>query len=511
MTNQNQTAPVAFISYSHDSPNHKIWVAKLATALMENGVEVILDQWDLSLGDDIAKFMERGISRSSKVLMICTESYVSKVNDGQGGAGFEAMIVSGELVKDLGTSKFIPIIRQNSESPVLPTVLGARYYVNMSIDDGFDQSLKLLLHELHKVPVIEKPKLGKNPFGVTPAGEDVPKKQLSDQSEAIAPDISDLDVPKTYLQARDLIASDDIASWRRLVSRVRSDTSSDLNKYRQRFKGKSADTKEAMLEMALEASTILSPLIALGVAGVESGRTSFRHQRSLLDLIVNPREWNGSGYSRVVGLPEAAGFVYQAIHGALCVFTNQLELAIEFALSIIVHQPSGDSIPVWRNHLIMGWPTSLHVKSTTAHELIFNVYDSWGWLNGIFGEKSEFKSALLSYYLMLNTIEYADLLAHGHVEALTKKELSLDIPLNFVFTQGETCERSYQYFLENRSAILTHIEQMGIPPERAVRYWRLWTNFCEESFEKWDRFAFRLELPHRNLMRDLFPQFNSES
>ena len=45
--------PKAFISYSHDSSDHKRWVAVLATKLRENGVDVILDQWDLSLGDDL--------------------------------------------------------------------------------------------------------------------------------------------------------------------------------------------------------------------------------------------------------------------------------------------------------------------------------------------------------------------------------------------------------------------------------------------------------------------------
>ena len=42
--------PRVFVSYSHDSQAHKDWVLKLATRLLANGVEVILDQWDLRLG-----------------------------------------------------------------------------------------------------------------------------------------------------------------------------------------------------------------------------------------------------------------------------------------------------------------------------------------------------------------------------------------------------------------------------------------------------------------------------
>ena len=65
-------APTVFISYSHESPKHKQWVGKLASALVENGVEVTLDQWDLHLGEDITLFMERGLARADRVLLICT-------------------------------------------------------------------------------------------------------------------------------------------------------------------------------------------------------------------------------------------------------------------------------------------------------------------------------------------------------------------------------------------------------------------------------------------------------
>ena len=107
--------PKVFISYSHDSPEHKQWVSELGAKLRHNGVDTILDQWDLGLGDDRTLFMERGVKESDRVLVICTDSYVSKANAGIGGVGYERMIVTAQLVQDLGTNKFIPIIRQASE------------------------------------------------------------------------------------------------------------------------------------------------------------------------------------------------------------------------------------------------------------------------------------------------------------------------------------------------------------------------------------------------------------
>ncbi|NIM12247.1 MAG: TIR domain-containing protein [Candidatus Aminicenantes bacterium] len=128
----NEDAPKVFISYSHDSPTHKQWVAELAAELRKNRIDAILDQWDLGLGDDITKFMEDGLTESDRVLIICTENYVRKADAGEGGVAYERMIVTAELVRDLGTQKFIPIIKQKSKEPTLPKFLGARLYIGLT-------------------------------------------------------------------------------------------------------------------------------------------------------------------------------------------------------------------------------------------------------------------------------------------------------------------------------------------------------------------------------------------
>jgi hypothetical protein len=44
MSSDDQKVPLVFISYSHDSRDHKKWVAELASNLVANGIDVILDQ-----------------------------------------------------------------------------------------------------------------------------------------------------------------------------------------------------------------------------------------------------------------------------------------------------------------------------------------------------------------------------------------------------------------------------------------------------------------------------------
>ena len=43
--------PIVFISYAWESETHRNWVRSLADRLLDNGIETIVDQYDLNLGD----------------------------------------------------------------------------------------------------------------------------------------------------------------------------------------------------------------------------------------------------------------------------------------------------------------------------------------------------------------------------------------------------------------------------------------------------------------------------
>ncbi len=149
--------PKVFISYSHDSPEHKQWVSELAAGLRRNGVDAILDQWHLGPDDNVSRFMERGIRDSDRILVICTDSYVRKANADEVGIGYESMIVTEKFVENLGTNKFIPIIRQTLSEEKTPSFLDERLYVDFTDDDQFDAKFDELLHERLLVPSLQKP------------------------------------------------------------------------------------------------------------------------------------------------------------------------------------------------------------------------------------------------------------------------------------------------------------------------------------------------------------------
>ncbi|MEO7032873.1 MAG: toll/interleukin-1 receptor domain-containing protein [Polyangiaceae bacterium] len=179
-------SPRAFFSYSHDSPEHKRWVAALAARLVEAGIDAVLDEWDLDLGMDLAKFMERGVAEVDRVLVICTEIYVQKADAGRGGVGYETMIVTGELVQNLNTNKFIPLIRQTGSS-LRPRSLSTRRFVDFNDDSRFETSFEELVRALHATPAAVKPPLGANPFSQPKE----PTLRESQEGDAAAPRSAD--------------------------------------------------------------------------------------------------------------------------------------------------------------------------------------------------------------------------------------------------------------------------------------------------------------------------------
>jgi hypothetical protein len=155
-------APKVFISYSHDSTVYKEWVVRLAMALNDAGIQVALDVWDLGPGQDIAAYMNRSVMDADKVLLLCTELYVDKVNNGRGGAGYEGMIVTAEILRNIQTAKFVPILKSNDAGKV-PTALGTKMYVDLRGDEQspeYDATLDALIRSIHGEPTIKRPPLG---------------------------------------------------------------------------------------------------------------------------------------------------------------------------------------------------------------------------------------------------------------------------------------------------------------------------------------------------------------
>jgi hypothetical protein len=156
--------PKVFISYSWTSADR---VLSLAQRLMGDGVEVVLDKWDLKEGQDKYAFMERFVTDSTidKVLMICDNTYAEKANNREGGVGDETMVISPEVYSKANETKYIPIIFERDENgkEYTPAYLKSRIYIDLTETDDYEKNYERLLRSLHNKPENSKPVLGKMP------------------------------------------------------------------------------------------------------------------------------------------------------------------------------------------------------------------------------------------------------------------------------------------------------------------------------------------------------------
>jgi hypothetical protein len=155
--------PTVFISYSQDSSDHKRWVAQFGKDLFDRGVQAILDQWDLAYGADVTLFMEKGIQDSDKVLCVCTGEYIRKAEAGEGGVGYERLIITAELLREINRDIFIPVIRNSDPDKPTPRFLATRFWVDLSDGKNYQEELEKLVRNLHGLPAIDRPTLGTFP------------------------------------------------------------------------------------------------------------------------------------------------------------------------------------------------------------------------------------------------------------------------------------------------------------------------------------------------------------
>ncbi len=140
------SGPSALVSYSWESPEHIEWVRRLAEKLrVHGGANVILDQWHLQPGMDRTHFMEKGVSSSNFVLIVCTPGYAAKANNRDGGVGYEAMIITSQLAHQIKQNKFIPVLRSGEWNSSAPIWIQAKVGVDLRGDPYSEKQYELLL------------------------------------------------------------------------------------------------------------------------------------------------------------------------------------------------------------------------------------------------------------------------------------------------------------------------------------------------------------------------------
>jgi hypothetical protein len=143
-----------FISYSWEDEEHKNWVRDLSVKLRKDGVDVKLDQWELTPGDQLPQFMERMITENDYILVVCTPNYKTKSDTRSGGVGYEGDIMTGLKLSSNNQRKFIPIIRKGDLNISYPLWLSGVFGLDFRNDLSAYEDLHATLtnSQIRKAP-----------------------------------------------------------------------------------------------------------------------------------------------------------------------------------------------------------------------------------------------------------------------------------------------------------------------------------------------------------------------
>ena len=160
-----------FISYAWENEEHQKWVQELAKRLLEDGIDAKLDCWEVRVGGNLRHYMEHGLTDADLVLCICSDQYITKAYSGQGGAGYEANILSEKINPE--NSSIIPIIRGCTQEKKVPYFLTNIRYIDFEDNDSYKEKYKELLRRIYDKDIEEKPPLGSNPFESSKLSEEI--------------------------------------------------------------------------------------------------------------------------------------------------------------------------------------------------------------------------------------------------------------------------------------------------------------------------------------------------
>ena len=445
--------------------------------------------------------MECGLRDSDRVLVICTDTYMSKANAGEGGVGYERMIVTAHLIRNLGTNKFIPVIRQASGEEKTPTFLATRMYIDLRDESQFETEFEKLLHELHQVPIIQKPPLGKNPFA-TPPGQ----KVLSFEGAPVQlPEIPQQvnSASEAYSAAFEIARAEDILGWRKLLMRIKPRVFSSLVEWRVEWReneltGQQPQTKERLAEVVDKAIEIISPLIAVALVGVESGREQFRDQKSLIHDILNITGWNSAGDRIWVNIPYALGYVFHSLHGSLSLNTNQFDLALSLARVKLPVAGGTKYLYLWQRGQLRGYPESLGGSCIDGWAYLATAYKRWDWLSLIFHDKLEYRISLVAYYMALNIHELATIISSGQHHSLnSSSESYFHIPLTFLYEGYEINQRATALLHRNPERLNGLWTCLNVTREQMENAWVDWIRLSGNELRRYG-------LQHYNPMDEQF-------
>jgi hypothetical protein len=173
-----------FISYSHDSDEHRERVLRLSERLRADGIATILDRYFErgSPPEGWPRWMMNGLNAATHVLCVCTETYRRRFlgeevpGKGKGGDWEGALVTQALYDARSRTNKFIPVLFARSDESHIPEPLRPQTHYVLDSEAGYQGFYDALLDQAGVEPgavgeLKRKPRATDRPlnFGGTPS------------------------------------------------------------------------------------------------------------------------------------------------------------------------------------------------------------------------------------------------------------------------------------------------------------------------------------------------------
>ena len=152
----------AFISYCHESAEHRQRVRELADSLVKDGIDCTFDQYEGDPEQGWIRWMEEGINRSDFVLLVCSENYSRGLAGGREskdarGIRFESLLTSIHVYENGSQNhKVLPVVFSSNDLDFVPKSLRAFTSYVLDCEAGYEKLYRRMTDQ-HKV---QKPPLG---------------------------------------------------------------------------------------------------------------------------------------------------------------------------------------------------------------------------------------------------------------------------------------------------------------------------------------------------------------
>lgn len=185
---------IVFISYSHDSDEHRDRVLALSERLRADGIETMLDRYVErgSPPEGWPRWMLNGLDKASHLLTVCTQTYYRRfrgheVLEKGKGVDWEGALITQALYDSKSASiKFLPVVFDAADVGYIPEPLRGQSYYSLTSEQNYQALYDALLKQSGVEPgpvgaLKRKPRARGSPlrFGDTPGA-----------AASVAPDIS---------------------------------------------------------------------------------------------------------------------------------------------------------------------------------------------------------------------------------------------------------------------------------------------------------------------------------